>query len=321
MNQVFSQMCRETTRWGYIIPSSKENKDIIEPAKEELFNDENFFTKTSNKKSKHKAKKAEASAGPAYQGATVIEACTGLYYGPIATLDFASLYPSIMIAYNLSYETLVKDRTMVAGLVQPEASSSNTSSMQSRNRFKGCLKMDEVHIFNKNQPSEAIFLKKDPNTGNIGFLPSILNNLLAARKAAKREMAQTKDPVQKRILNGRQLALKISCNSIYGFCGALAGYLPCIPIAATVTFIGRGLIDKTKYIVENHYTLSHGYEGNAKVVYGDTDSVMIKFAVPHEKGPNAVARAFELAKDAAERVTSVFPSPVKLEFEKVYRYI
>lgn len=37
----------------------------------------------------------------------VLEAKAGFYEKPIATLDFASLYPSIMMAYNLCYCTLV----------------------------------------------------------------------------------------------------------------------------------------------------------------------------------------------------------------------
>jgi DNA polymerase delta subunit 1 len=40
-----------------------------------------------------------------YEGATVIEPIRGFYNQPIATLDFASLYPSIMIAHNLCYTT------------------------------------------------------------------------------------------------------------------------------------------------------------------------------------------------------------------------
>eukprot|EP00961_Rhodomonas_salina_P025783 348293-Rhodomonas_salina.1 len=43
------------------------------------------------------------------QGATVMAAKVGAYSTPICTLDFASLYPSIIIAYNLSYETLIRD--------------------------------------------------------------------------------------------------------------------------------------------------------------------------------------------------------------------
>lgn len=43
-----------------------------------------------------------------YEGATVLEPIKGFYDVPIATLDFASLYPSIMMAHNICYSTLVK---------------------------------------------------------------------------------------------------------------------------------------------------------------------------------------------------------------------
>ena len=45
------------------------------------------------------------SAG--YEGATVLDAKQGFYKNPVATLDFASLYPSIMMAHNLCYTTLL----------------------------------------------------------------------------------------------------------------------------------------------------------------------------------------------------------------------
>ena len=47
------------------------------------------------------------SIGDKYEGATVIEPKKGYYKMPIATLDFASLYPSIMMALNLCYTTLL----------------------------------------------------------------------------------------------------------------------------------------------------------------------------------------------------------------------
>jgi DNA polymerase delta subunit 1 len=50
-----------------------------------------------------------------YEGATVIEPNKGYYDVPIATLDFASLYPSIMMAHNLCYTTLLDD-TMIKTL-------------------------------------------------------------------------------------------------------------------------------------------------------------------------------------------------------------
>ena len=62
-----------------------------------------------------------------------------------------------------------------------------------------------------------------------GILPIILEELLGARKVAKRAMAAATDPFMKAIQNGRQLALKISANSVYGFTGATVGQLPKIP--------------------------------------------------------------------------------------------
>lgn len=47
-----------------------------------------------------------------YEGATVIEPERGYYDVPIATLDFASLYPSIMMAHNLCYTTLLDKGTI-----------------------------------------------------------------------------------------------------------------------------------------------------------------------------------------------------------------
>jgi len=42
-----------------------------------------------------------------YEGAVVIDPTKGFYTEPVATLDFASLYPSIMMAHNLCYSTLI----------------------------------------------------------------------------------------------------------------------------------------------------------------------------------------------------------------------
>ena len=53
-----------------------------------------------------------------------------------------------------------------------------------------------------------------------GILPLILEELIAARKKAKQELARATDPFEKAVLDGRQLALKISANSVYGFTGA-----------------------------------------------------------------------------------------------------
>lgn len=47
-----------------------------------------------------------------FTGATVIDPVKGYYTEPVATLDFSSLYPSIMVAHNLCYTTLVPEHTL-----------------------------------------------------------------------------------------------------------------------------------------------------------------------------------------------------------------
>jgi hypothetical protein len=90
------------------------------------------------------------------------------------------------------------------------------------------------------------------------------------------------------VLDGRQLALKVSANSVYGFTGATVGKLPCLAISASVTAFGRVMIEKTKQVVESTYTIENGYSHNAEVIYGDTDSVMVRFGV------DTVAEAMKL---------------------------
>ena len=139
-----------------------------------------------------------------------------------------------------------------------------------------------------------------------------MDELLAARKRAKKDMAAATDPYEKEVQNGRQLALKVSANSVYGFTGATVGQLPCVPIASSVTSYGRNLLLETRDYVVKTYTVANGYPANAVVIYGDTDSVMVKFGV------STVAEAMPLARKAAAEVSAIFPSPIKLEFEKVY---
>jgi DNA polymerase delta subunit 1 len=145
-----------------------------------------------------------------------------------------------------------------------------------------------------------------------GLLAQILEELLSARKQAKRELAQETDPFKKAVLNGRQLALKVSANSVYGLTGATTGKLPCLAIASSTTSFGRQMIEKTKREVEERYNIANGYAHDAQVIYGDTDSVMVKF------GTKDLAEAMKLGEEASKFVSEKFLKPIKLEFEKVY---
>uniref|UniRef100_A0A4W5LT21 DNA polymerase n=1 Tax=Hucho hucho TaxID=62062 RepID=A0A4W5LT21_9TELE len=222
-------------------------------------------------------------AGEDYTGATVIEPEKGYYSVPIATLDFSSLYPSIMMAHNLCYTTLLQKGSAEKLGLTPE---------------------DFIKT-----PTGDLFVKSSVRKG---LLPDILEDLLSARKKAKAELKKETDPFKKQVLDGRQLALKISANSVYGFTGAQVGKLPCLEISQSVTGFGRQMIEQTKQLVESKYTIANGYQADAKVIYGDTDSVMVKLGV------DTVSRAMEVGREAAEWVSSHFTPPIKLEFEKVY---
>lgn len=158
-------------------------------------------------------------------------------------------------------------------------------------------------------PTNNLFVKSNVRKG---LLPEILDDLLSARKRAKAELKSEMDPFKRSVLDGRQLALKISANSVYGFTGAQVGKLPCLEISGSVTAYGRTMIEKTKSEVETHYTIANGYDNDAVVIYGDTDSVMIKFGV------KTLEESMRLGREAAEFVSAKFVKPIKLEFEKVY---
>ena len=225
--------------------------------------------------------KSEGSSEEQYEGATVIEPRKGFYDVPIATLDFASLYPSIMMSKNLCYTTLIEDVSKTA--------------LATENFIR--------------TPSGDYFVKPQVRKG---VLPSILEDLINARKRTKQQLKEALDPLVKASLDGRQLALKITANSVYGFTGATIGKLPCIQISQSVTAYGREMIEKTKSLVESKFCINEGYENNSEVIYGDTDSIMVNF------GNITLQRAMELGKEASIYVSSHFSKPISLEFEKCY---
>ena len=219
----------------------------------------------------------DKNAESEYQGATVLDAQTGAYYTPITALDFASLYPSIMRAHNLCFSTLV---------------------MQDRYKNLPGVKYETFgpHTFAQEVPS---------------LLPVILNELAAFRKKAKKDMAKAAKTPMEAVYNGKQLAYKISMNSVYGFTGASKGMLPMLAIASTVTWRGREMIEETKNYVEKNFP-------GAKVRYGDTDSVMVEFDVGGRKGQEAIDYSWQLGEQASEQCSKLFKAPNDLELEKVY---
>jgi DNA polymerase delta subunit 1 len=216
-----------------------------------------------------------------YEGATVLEAQKGAYYTPITALDFEALYPSIMMAHNLCYSSYVMDEKKYGNVPGITYETFNIG--------------DRTYKFAQDVPS---------------LLPSILLELKQFRKQAKRDMANATG-FMKEVYNGKQLAYKISMNSVYGFTGAGKGILPCVPIASTTTSKGRSMIEETKNYVEANFP-------GAKVRYGDTDSVMVEFDVGDLKGEEAIAYSWKVGERAAEECSALFKKPNNLELEKVY---
>ena len=198
-----------------------------------------------------------------YEGATVLEAQKGAYYTPITALDFEALYPSIMTAHNLCYSTYVMDERRYGNI---EGITYETFKIG-----------DKTYKFAQDVPS---------------LLPAILTELKQFRKKAKKDMAAATG-YMKEVYNGKQLAYKISMNSVYGFTGAGKGILPCVPIASTTTCRGRAMIEETKNYVETNFP-------GAKVRYGDTDSVMVEFDVGDRKGLEAIEYSWEIGERAAD---------------------
>lgn len=226
-----------------------------------------------------------------FQGATVLDPIVGFYDTPVSTLDFASLYPSIMMAHNFCYSSIVLKEKY-----------SNVPGVE----YFTCEWDSYSYKFAQN---------------NTSILPALLKDLYSSRKYVKKLMKNEKDPFKKSVLNGRQLAIKVSMNSVYGFLAA--PMLECKPIAACVTTVGRQMIEKSKNYAEKDFTKFANETGLAKnlkttVVYGDTDSIFCQFKTDTE-GDAAMEESFKLADICATMITrDLFKEPIVLEFEKVY---
>lgn len=140
------------------------------------------------------------------------------------------------------------------------------------------------------------------------LLAKMLAEILDTRVMVKNGMKRYKDDKQLyKLLNNRQLALKLIANVTYGYTSAsFSGRMPCAEIADSIVQSGRETLEKAIDMINNNMTWG------AEVVYGDTDSLFI-----HLKGKTK-AQAFDIGEEIAAKVTAMNPEPIKLKFEKVY---
>lgn len=311
---------------------NNDDKDYEKDEEDEEFKDEDFYE--------------DYDGG--FKGAYVLPPMTGLHTEPVVVLDYASLYPSCMIEYNMSLETLVKNK-----------------------KYLGNPNFDYLKITfedSNNEKHKSVFVKD--KSGKLGIIPQILMELLDARNKTKKEMKNEKNPSKYQILDGRQLAFKISANSIYGLTGAAVSPLFCKKIAGSTTAAGRlrllfakdfienkmfiaitfisennfegfknymmtiyDNVDKKKYqefenetfynsVYDKFIILLQGFTINPKIIYGDTDSVFFILYLKHENEEinNDMLKkriiSIEFGKMMSNLMKYILPNPHDIQYEK-----
>ncbi|XP_062896817.1 DNA polymerase zeta catalytic subunit isoform X1 [Mobula hypostoma] len=227
----------------------------------------------------------------------VMEPESRFYSNSVLVLDFQSLYPSIIIAYNYCYSTCL----------------GNIDYLGKEEEFKfGCtfqrVPPELLHqLWNDItiSPNGVAFVKPSVRKG---VLPNMLDEILKTRIMVKQTMkGNKKDKALTKLLHARQMGLKLIANFTYGYTAAsFSGRMPCVEIGDSIVLKARETLERAIKLVNE--TKKWG----ARVVYGDTDSmfVLLKGATKEQ--------AFRIGEEIADAVTATNPKPVKLKFEKVY---
>jgi DNA polymerase elongation subunit (family B) len=249
-----------------------------------------------------------------YTGAYVFTPIPGLY-DMVVSFDFSSLYPSTIIAYNIDYSTLVLDETI------PD----EKCHIFDWSDHAGCEHDLSVR---KTKPKNIVcgknhfrFMKEPP-----GVIPTLLKNLLDARKRTNSEMKRLKSSLSTlsdderllterliTVLDKRQLSYKVSANSMYGGMGVKKGYLPFLPGAMCTTARGRQSIEKaSKFLTE---------QLGGHLIYGDTDSCYVSF--PQYSTDKSANDLDKFCRQVEDEMTSLFPRPMKFAYEEAiyWRYL
>nr|KAF6341938.1 REV3 like, DNA directed polymerase zeta catalytic subunit [Myotis myotis] len=227
----------------------------------------------------------------------IMEPESRFYSNSVLVLDFQSLYPSIVIAYNYCFSTCL----------------GHVENLGKFDEFKfGCTSLrvppDLLYQIRHDitvSPNGIAFVKPSVRKG---VLPIMLEEILKTRLMVKQSMkAYKQDRALSRMLDARQLGLKLIANVTFGYTAAnFSGRMPCIEVGDSIVHKARETLERAIKLVND--TKKWG----ARVVYGDTDSmfVLLKGATKEQ--------SFKIGQEIAEAVTATNPKPVKLKFEKVY---
>ena len=273
-----------------------------------------------------------------FEGAIVLDPKTGLYLDdPVACVDYSSLYPSSMISENLCHSSKVwtKEYDLDDNLIE-QTGTTNFDDSDEYNFVD--VTHDTFKYVRKSAKSKAVKVKTGTKTcrfaeakdGTKAIIPSVLQELLAARKATKKQMKAESDPFMKNVLDKRQLSIKLTANSLYGGTGAKTSTIYEPDVAASTTAVGRKLLTYGKRFIEEVYgdcvcdTKDYGkVRSKAQYIYGDTDSVFFCFYLEELdgtpiKGQKALEITIELAQQVGELASSFLKNPHDLEYEKTF---
>jgi DNA polymerase delta subunit 1 len=243
-----------------------------------------------------------------YEGAIVLKPYSDIYFEPVVVCDFNSLYPSCMISENLSHDSYVHPGSKYDNLPGYEYVDIEYD-LYREDPIPGTKRTNKVKCGVK--VCRFVQLPDDKKS----LLPRILQGLLKARKdTRKAQKAFSKGSFEWKVKEGLQLAYKITANSLYGQVGARTSAIYFKDIAACTTATGRKLIYFTKNFFESNYP-------GARAVYGDTDSVFIKFDCINALGNklyglDAIYKSIEYCMEGSLAISRQLKRPHNLEFEK-----
>jgi DNA polymerase elongation subunit (family B) len=281
-----------------------------------------------------------------YEGAIVLPPKCDLYLNdPVACVDYSSLYPSSMISENISHDSKVYtiEYDLQGRIVNETGEKTEKGDAYKYDNQPGYKYVDisyETYKWvRKNNNPKAAMQKVRIGTKTCrfaqypsgkGIMPSILEELLAARKYTRKMAEKEGDEFMKNILDKRQLSIKVTANSLYGQTGAKTSTFYEIDCAASTTAMGRTLLTYGKRVIEESFanrtvnTKSHGMvKTNGEYVYGDTDSVFFKFNLKElDDSPIIGAKALEITIELAQVVgklaSSLLKEPHNLTYEKTF---
>lgn len=279
----------------------------------------------------------EESKDDGYEGAIVLEPSPGIYVdNPINVMDYASLYPSSMISENISHDSIILDDKYdnIDGITYVDIKYDIFNGVGDKKkkigekmcRFaqsdeKSVLPRILMKLLSQRKHTRKKCTFKTVITNDQQQLSGIINDHdtyieidnTTVQKSDILSITDTYDEFSKAMLDGLQLAYKVTANSLYGQVGARTSSIYLKELAASTTATGRNLILKARDFMIDNY--------DADIIYGDTDSIFVDFKVVQKYNltdKDALQKSIDIAIHASNAFNKTLKKPHDLEYEKTF---